>query len=231
MYKSLFEMSPDRSDFVSRLFSRRRPAGLTATTPVKTLFDAYNSVRADPQLYSETLQAIRDRLLKQHQFTISRADDRTMEYVFNVFYRGGPRMDYTYASASPNNLVPSYYNLMVSTDRRGQNWAYLASEDNYQRIRQMQQKNLIVPIVGDFAGPKAIKSVAKYLKDHGAVVTVFYISNVEDYLATSWPNYAANIAALPTDPRSSVFIRFVPRTITTLRLIKDLPSRWPGRNW
>ena len=29
VYKALFEMSADRADFVSRLFSRKRPAGLT----------------------------------------------------------------------------------------------------------------------------------------------------------------------------------------------------------
>src|SRR5215467_12666234 len=35
MYKALFEMSPNRADFVSNLFSRVRPAGLdTKTTPV-----------------------------------------------------------------------------------------------------------------------------------------------------------------------------------------------------
>ena len=32
MYKALFELSVDRADFVSRLFSKPRPAGLDATT-------------------------------------------------------------------------------------------------------------------------------------------------------------------------------------------------------
>jgi len=31
MYKALFELSADRADFVSRLFSRKRPAGLSTT--------------------------------------------------------------------------------------------------------------------------------------------------------------------------------------------------------
>src|ERR1051325_6352441 len=34
LYKALFEMSSDRADFLSRLFSRKRPAGLTASTSV-----------------------------------------------------------------------------------------------------------------------------------------------------------------------------------------------------
>src|SRR5262249_12313095 len=32
MYKALFDLSTDRADFVSRLLSRKRPAGLTATS-------------------------------------------------------------------------------------------------------------------------------------------------------------------------------------------------------
>jgi hypothetical protein len=45
----------------------------------------------------------------------------------------------------------------------------------------MHQKNLIVPVVGGFAGPKALRAVGQYLKDRDAVVSVF-ISNVEDYI-------------------------------------------------
>ena len=38
MYKALFEMSEDRVAFVQRLFSRARPEGLTAETPVSAEF-------------------------------------------------------------------------------------------------------------------------------------------------------------------------------------------------
>ena len=49
----------------------------------------------------------------------------------------------------------------------------------------MQQKNLIVPVVGDFAGPKALRAVGQYLKDHDATLAAFYVSNVEQYLTPS----------------------------------------------
>jgi hypothetical protein len=138
-------------------------------------------------------------------------------------------MDYAYASASPNASVPSFQTLMVGTDGRGKNWAFLANDENYRFVRAMQQKNLIIPVVGDFAGPKAIKAVGQYLKDHKAAVTVFYISNVEDYLSGSWPAYRANLESLPVEP-SGLFIRFVPQN-TLIRPIRDIPTRWPGRNW
>src|SRR6185436_14574143 len=38
LYKALLEMSTDRADFLSRLFSRKRPAGLTAQSTVEQIF-------------------------------------------------------------------------------------------------------------------------------------------------------------------------------------------------
>jgi hypothetical protein len=229
MYKALFEMAPDRAEFVSRLFSRPRAAGLGTTSTAADLLNAVSAARPNALMYEETLKAMKDRLVRQHQFKLSNSDQERIGYIFKVFYEGGPRMDYAYASRSPNASVPSYYNLMTATDGRRQNWAFLANEDNYRFVRTMQEKNLIIPLVGDFAGPKAIKSVAQYLKDHNALVTVFYISNVEDYLSGSWESYKANLAALPVEP-SGLFIRFVPQS-TLLRSIREVPPRWPGKNW
>jgi hypothetical protein len=96
------------------------------------------------------------------------------------------------------------------TDSLGQNRNFLASESNYQFVREMQQKNLIVPVVGDFAGPKALRSIASYVQEHKAEVTAFYVSNVEEYIQyppQTWRAYCRNIAALPVNA-SSTFIRF-----------------------
>jgi hypothetical protein len=87
----------------------------------------------------------------------------------------------------------------------------------------MHQKNLIVPLVGDFAGPKAIRAAGQYLKDHGTTVNAFYISNVEDYIR-AWPQYTGNIASLPIDS-SSVLIRWSPSYTTTLSPIADFVGR------
>jgi hypothetical protein len=72
----------------------------------------------------------------------------------------------------------------------------------------MQQKNLIVPLVGDFSGPKAIQAVGKYLSDHNATVSLFYLSNVEQYLTPTEKlrRFYENVATLPLNPSSS-FIR------------------------
>jgi hypothetical protein len=230
MYKAIFEMSADRVEFVSRLFSRPKPKGIAATASAEEIFKAFESVTGSTELYNQTLLAIKNNLVKQHQFKPVGDDEQKIEYIFNVFLRGGPHMDYSYASTSPNNTVPSYYNLMVTTDGRGTDWAYLDTEDRYKYVHDMQVKNLIIPLVADFGGPKTIKTIGQYLKDHGAMVSVFYISNVEDYLNLSWPQYRANLAALPTDD-STLLLRFVPVSNTVLGWIKDVPEKWPGQYW
>jgi hypothetical protein len=64
MYKALLEMSPNRAEFVSRLFSRKRPTGLDDKSTVKVLFAAYDDIMSDADLYSKTVQAIKSSFSK-----------------------------------------------------------------------------------------------------------------------------------------------------------------------
>src|SRR6516165_2068777 len=208
MYKAVFEMSADRADFVSNLFSRKRPAQLTADSPVRTVFQAYAEVPPDRMLAEDHLKDILARLKTGHHFPLTPEDESRIRMMYLDFLREGV---ITFQSSF---MSPGYATLMTMTDGAGKNWSYLASRENYERVRAMHQKNLIVPLVGDFAGPKAIRTVGQYLKDHGAIVNAFYISNVEDYIWT-WPAYTGNVASLPVDALST-FIRWSPSFSTSL---------------
>jgi hypothetical protein len=99
--------------------------------------------------------------------------------------------------------------MMTTTDPSGKNSVFLANAENYRFVREMQRKNLIVPLVGDFAGPAVIRNVGRYLKERNATAGVFYISNVEYYLDDSQKQaFYDNVAALPVDS-SSMFIRHI----------------------
>src|SRR5438132_9257941 len=43
MFKALIEMSSDRADFVSRLFSRKRPLGLESKSSAEEMFSAFDN--------------------------------------------------------------------------------------------------------------------------------------------------------------------------------------------
>jgi len=203
LYKSVFEMSANRVEFVSNLFSRRAAADLTADSSVQTIFQRFDRQPADPTLAEEHIKTILDRLKTQHHFPLAADDEKGIRALYNTFAREGV------LNFSSSFMSPGYSTLMTLTDVSGKNWSFLATKENYERVRAMHQKNLIVPLVGDFAGAKAIRMAGQYLKDHGATVDVFYISNVEDYIQPVWRKYVENIASLPLDS-SSVFVRWSP---------------------
>jgi hypothetical protein len=100
---------------------------------------------------------------------------------------------------------------MTQTDADGRHHSYLASEDTYAAVRALEGRNLVIPVVGDFAGPTAIREVGRYLASHDTTVTAFYLSNVERYLferRRAWRSFYTNVAVLPYTDRS-LFIRAV----------------------
>jgi hypothetical protein len=224
MYKALFEMAPDRADFISLLFSRKRPPDLAANATADALFYAYRSVVEDPELFQKNLQAIKDLLVKTHKFPLDAEDLTGIEKVYGVFYDNGPSVNYNSGGGGPGGYGRfggyggfagmTYADLMTANDQQGmnsstgKNRSFLASEPNYQYIRDMEAKNLIVPLVGDFAGPRAIRAVGGYAKEHGANVTTFYLSNVEQYLFMDGveAKFYKNVETLPLDA-TSTFIR------------------------
>ena len=201
MYKSVFEMSADRVAFVSNLFSRKAPTQLNDASPVRTIFESFSRVPADPALVEEHLKEILVRLKTRHGFALTAADEGRIRAIYLTFAREGV------LNFSSSYMSPGYSGLMTLTDRAGKNWSFLAAKENYDRVRAMHEKNLIVPLVGDFGGPKALRLAGQYLKDHGAVLNVFYLSNVEDYIGGVWQQYVNNFASFPIDP-SSVLVRW-----------------------
>ena len=207
-YKALFEMSSDRADFLSRLFSRPRPPDVDKDSSPVVLFDAFDNVPADPDLFQESLKAIKQRLSEEHGFSLTAEDESSIANIFRAFYVGGPNLTYSGPRPPVRTILPTYEELMTDSDSSGKPRSFLATEENFQVIQQLEKDNLVIPIVADFAGSTGIRSVGKYLREHNATVTAFYVSNVEQYLFMNegWKNFYANVATLPLDSKS-VFIR------------------------
>jgi hypothetical protein len=198
MYKAIFELSRDRADFVSMLFAKPRPAGLTAASTAPQLFAAFATSDTSRPLYEKNLAAITDFLTKTRKLPVPRADLDSVAAIYQIFYSSG-----YYIRPSP-----SYADLMSATDMAGVPRSYLASEAAFATLKDLQTRNMVVPVVGNFGGPKAIRAIGRYLKAHGATVGAFYLSNVEQYLVQDgiWDTFCRNVATLPLDG-TSTFIR------------------------
>src|ERR1700681_4548785 len=80
VYKALFELSADRGEFVSLLFSRKRPKGLTEKSSAAEIFEAFGDVERSEALYAENLKLIRDLLVRKHGFALTDIDLSGLEY-------------------------------------------------------------------------------------------------------------------------------------------------------
>jgi hypothetical protein len=214
MYKALFELSANREEFVSRLFTKPRPAtALPAGASANELMAAFwDTPTSGEDVYFANLRAIQGQLTSRDQLKLTEEDLAGIARVYRAFYWYGPGMTYS-ANTSLSGMVgaggTSYRTLMAQADATGQEFSYLSSEEKFNVIKDLESRNLIVPVVGNFAGPKALRAVGAYVRDKGAVVSAFYLSNVESYLrrdGTSWPAFCASVATFPLDA-TSVFIR------------------------
>jgi hypothetical protein len=210
MYKALFELSSSRAEFLSRLFGRPVP-DLPKTASTEQIFSAFGKMASDVDLARGNLQTILHHLREKHRFNLSMDDTKSLTFVYNSFVTAGPEIRYSFPNQYAWRRFPSYSELMLETDgtsEDGTNHSYMASEENFQTIKKMQADNRIIPIVGDFAGDKALRSVGRYVREHGATVSTFYTSNVEFYLfqTEDWKKFCETVSDLPI-AGDSVFIR------------------------
>jgi hypothetical protein len=208
LYKALFEISADRAEFVSRLFSRPRPSGLGAGSSIAEIFEAVSGVRQAESVFTQNLSDVRNHLLNRRGLVLSEADLDGIQYIYRAFFMLGPSIRYSPIGLANGTTQPTYAELMAAADQMGTQRGFLATEAAFAYVKDLEARNLIVPVVGNFAGPKTIRAIGQYLRQREAVVSAFYVSNVEEYLVQDgiWRDFCANVAALPLTP-ASTFIR------------------------
>ena len=212
MYKALFELSKTRADFVELLFNKPRPAGLTEKSTAGDLINGIWDVHTWSEAqYKANLKRVQDHLTKTRALPLSKDDLDGIEYVYWSFYWYGPAITYNSSTGNnPNSRNPmaSYGDLMIATDSSNVMRSFLASEELFGVLKKLHENNLIVPVVGNFAGPKALRAVGQYVRQRGATVDAMYLSNVEQYLRQDgiWGTFCGNVASMPLTEKST-FIR------------------------
>jgi hypothetical protein len=216
MFKAIFEMANDRADFISLLFSKPRPAGIDTSTAIQKIWESYWNVQSDSTMWKTNYTKIIDRLTKTHGFRLTPEEAEQLKWVFDAFFMHGPTITTRSGSGGGGgggggggvNTVTFADLTGYSNDDSGSPRSFLSSEENFAYVKDLHMKNLIVPVSGDFAGPKAIRAIGSWLKDRGGVVSAFYVSNVEQYLFREGkaPAFYENVSTLPIS-EESIFIR------------------------
>ncbi len=210
MFKAIFELADDRADFISLLFARPRPAGLERNTPIQKIWDAYWDVTSDSAAAARNYARIVEHLTRAHGFTFTSEESAQLKWVFDAFYGYGPVISTRGAPGGFGGGNGTTFADLTgySVDETGQPQSFLSSAENYAYVKGLHEKNLIVPVSGDFGGPKAIRAIGSWLRQRGGTVSAFYVSNVEQYLFgdAKQSTFYANVATLPVTA-TSIFIR------------------------
>jgi hypothetical protein len=212
MFKAIFQLAPDRVHYLSLLLSKPLPKDNSpaADASVSETLAFIQKTPADERAYSTNLATIRKAIREDFQVQLTEADQASLDYVYSNFRNDG--LDIAYRmDGMRGGWFPTLKELIEQPDQHGKLGNFLASKDDYDFVREMHRRNLIIPVVGDFAGKKALASIAEYLRKNGYTVSAFYTSNVEQYLFQNgvFGGFAENVRKLPINEKS-LFIRAFP---------------------
>jgi hypothetical protein len=213
LFKALFHSADSRMAFLCLLFGRPLPADTAGWTgaDVSWLVRSAGSVPPDPAAAARAARVVR-AAVTTFGIRLSPEDLATITRFHQTFMREGPDLRMTTFGRPERLDYPTYGELLLQTDLEGHHANYLAREADFQFVKSLEERNLIVPVVGDLAGPKAVRAIGRYLAQRRDRVAGFYTSNVEFYLFQegSFGRFAANVAALPHDEKSVIIRSYFP---------------------
>jgi hypothetical protein len=207
LFKALLDRASSRAEYLALLFARETPA-VTAGASVKELLGAIRMAPSTPGIFERNIEWVKETLLHTYGLKLSSDDLDKIEYTYKTFAAEGLDLRFSTIGRLPSYGYPRYEELLLETDREGNYQSFVSSEELFLWLKQFEAENRLIPVVGDFAGQRAFKNVAGFLKQNGLQVSAFYTSNVEFYLfgRREWRTYLDNVRALPVSD-NAVFIR------------------------
>ena len=207
VFKSLFAHARNRAEYLALLLGRPTPRDLArwGDRPIETIVAYLDATPADSAMTARARAAI----LADARATgvpLSADDLRTMTRIHQAFVDGGLGLQFTSHGRAPRPYYPTLRQLILERDLSGRAASYLASEDDFQYVKRLEQRNLVIPVVGDLAGEHALAEIGRVVAERGTRVSALYTSNVEDYLIRdgTFDRYARTVTSLPRGPRSVI---------------------------
>jgi hypothetical protein len=207
LFKALFALARNRVEYLSLLFARPTPDDANAWNDrtLQELVDYIDATPADGKLATQTQDTIQE-LVESFGLPLSEADIATIKRIHSTFLGNGLSLRFTTFNRAPRPYYPTYRQLLLERDLTGRQANYLAREQDFQFLKSLQERNLIIPVVGDLSGDHALAAIGNYLAERGEQVSAFYTSNVEFYLMRQggFDRFVENAARLPRGERSVV---------------------------
>lgn len=207
LYKAIFEEATSRSHFVALLLGRpHEAAGAPGEAAGVDAVLAHAEKNApDKAGFAAAHAALRARV-EQH-VRLDAEDKKTLEVVHRSFLDAQLELRFELKQRS-GRRYPTLREILTGKDPAGKQSGFLADEGAFRFVQTMEKEGRIIPVVGDFAGDRAMPGIAAEIAKQHLTVSAFYVSNVEQYLFDPgvWRRWSRNVAALPIDEKS-LFIR------------------------
>ncbi|MGH9319135.1 MAG: hypothetical protein ACRD21_10035 [Vicinamibacteria bacterium] len=207
LLNALLAKSETPFEYLCRLFSRRCEAVPPSKNFPRVVAAVEGSDR-DGNLFARNLDSVLEHIQKTLGFSMDGEDRKVIEFIYRSFFDEQLGLRFESHGRPPMPYHPSYRALLLAEGPDGKPAHFLSRPEDYDHVRRLATEGRLVPIVGDFAGPHALRAVGKFAREQGEKVTAFYVSNVEFYLIRSgiFPSYVDNVRSLPVS-ESSQFIR------------------------
>lgn len=207
LFKSLFTLAHNRVEYLSLLFGKPAPPDLKQWDKrgINDIADYLDRTPAKQELFAATRARVADQL-KSYGVPLSNEDIEKINRIHENFFAAGLDLKFTSHNRSPRSYYPNYRDLMLEKDLTGKQANYCASEDDFQYLKSLEARNLVVPVVGNLAGARALAAIGRDIAARGLRVSAFYTSNVEFYLMLEggFQQFAENVKQLPRDDRSVI---------------------------
>jgi hypothetical protein len=204
MFKVFMEEARTRHEYLSLLTGRPiQGSPLGSEASIDAIVVAIETATPDESFFDTNLDRLLETLRSWKELRLSGTDFRDVERIYGEFYRQG--LDIKYDSWR-SFFFPTLREFLLETDLDSKHRNWLASEESFRFVRDMQRRNLIIPAVGDFAGERAFRRLGSLLQMRGETVSALYVSNVEFYLfrQRKWDLFVRNVRHLPIDDESVV---------------------------
>ncbi len=209
LFKALFENARNRVEYLSLMLGSPAPAeaGQWEDATIDEIVLYVDTVGKSVERF-EAADSLLQASIEGYGYPLSDRDRAVIRGIHSAFFEYGLGIRYSNDGGRRGSRYPTWRQLLLQTDLTGARQNYLASESDFRYVKRLEARNLVIPVVGDLGGPRALAAIGREIERRGLRVSAFYLSNVEQYLmrGAGFGQFAATVADLPYDDRS-VLIR------------------------
>ncbi|HEX6060215.1 MAG TPA: hypothetical protein VFZ11_14490 [Gemmatimonadaceae bacterium] len=213
LYKALFTLSANRAEFLALLTGRAAPPDLARwdDAEIPAIVEWIDAAPPDSAALLDARRRV-DSALAATAVPLDEEARRTITRIHEQFAADGLDLRFESHGRRAMPYYPTFRDLVLETDGEGRQSSYLAREEDFRFVREMQRRNLVIPVVGNLAGEHALAAIGRDAAARGLRISVLYASNVEFYLMRegSFERWARTVAALPRDSRSAIVRSYFP---------------------